>query len=109
MEIKRVSRDLSKKEVFKLTDGDAYKMSDAAGMVIDIDCWCLYNDLNSKGQEQQVLSIMDNEGHIYGTISQTFIQKFMRMVDFFGDELTEVVVKNGTSKAGREFVTCDIS
>lgn len=109
MEIKRVSRNLSKKELFKLTDGDAYKMSDAAGMVIDIDCWCLYNDLNTKGEEQQILSVLDKEGHIYATISKTFIEKFLRMWDFFGEELIEIVVKTGTSKAGREFVTCDIS
>lgn len=109
MEIIKTSRELSKKEIFKLTESDTYKMSDAAGLILEIDCWVLYNDLDRKGLDQQVLTVLDKNGQIYGTISQTFINKFRRMADFFGDELTEVMVKKGTSKAGREYITCDIA
>lgn len=112
MKIIETSRSLSVKEKFVMTMGnDMKKMSDHVGEVLDISAWCLYEDSNEDGKEMQILSIMTPEKEVLATNSATFQRDFRRMVELFadgGEELTQIAITGGTSKSGREFITCTV-
>ena len=83
-------------------------MKECKGSILEVTAWCIYEDLDAKTQEPRpILSIMTPEGEVYGTNSATFMDDFNKMVDLFGADGVEAVeVISGTSKAGREFITC---
>ena len=97
--------DMDKKTAYKLMNSNStQKMSDYAGSVIQVVAWCIFED-----EDRIVLSIMTDDAEIIATVSATFIGAFEKMVDHFGaDEVSAIKVVSGTSKAGREFITCDI-
>lgn len=107
MKIKRASKnDFTKKEQYKLIDGETIKMIDAIGMIITVDCWILYDDTNSKGMDVEILAILASDGRVYATISDTFKERFFRIYDFFGpEEFPELLITGGQSKAGRDYVS----
>lgn len=50
---------------------------------------------------------MTPEGEVFGTNSATFIDDFEKMAALFGPGGVDAIeVVSGTSKAGREFITC---
>lgn len=107
MEIIRSSRDLTKKEIYVLscTDGSiAFK--DAAGKRIRPTIWAQYKDVDKEGMEREILTIMDENGTIYGGNSPTFARKFLEAVDMLGEELTEIEVVSGMSRSGKAFTSC---
>ncbi len=110
MEIKRLSNDnLTKKEIFRLTDSaQTNRMADSVGEIITISKWAIYEDINAKNEQHTILTIETPEGIIFSTISETFITRFEKMVDAFGDELEEIIIQDGTTKSGRTYITCDI-
>lgn len=101
--------DMDKRTAYRLTKANTVKkVSEIAGSVINPSAWILYEDQDEKtGELKTVLTIEDN-GELFGTISKTFIKAFIDAADFFGDELGSVKVISGKSKAGREYVTCEI-
>ena len=109
MQIKKKSQELDKKTIFRMTESDStVKMSDADGQVLEIAAWILYDDVNGKGEQVEVLSILTTEGEIYATISDTFKKKFSKMVDVFGSELDKIKIVSGTSKKGLGYISCDV-
>jgi hypothetical protein len=85
------------------------KMKDAVSQTIEVSSWCLYKDTNSKDEEQTILSLATPENEVFATNSPTFIEDFLKMQTMFaecGESVNSVKVINGTSKAGREFITC---
>lgn len=98
-----------KKITYSLTMSPKMRnMKELKGATLDVSAWCKYEDVDAKTNElRPILSIMSPEGEVYGTNSATFIDDFERMVDLFGPDGVEAVeVISGTSKAGREFITC---
>lgn len=83
-------------------------MKELKGTVLDVKAWCKYEDIDAKTEElRPILSIMTPEGEVFGTNSPTFIDDWEKMTGLFGDDGVEAVeVICGTSKAGREFITC---
>lgn len=110
MKIIETSKDLTAKDKYFLTmSPSVQKMKDQISQRIEVSKWCVYEDLNSKGEEQTILSIATPENEIFATNSKTFMDDFRRMVDVFAEddiEVTAIQVISGTSKAGREFITC---
>lgn len=110
MEITKMSRDLSTKEKYFLTmSPTAQSMKNAVSQRLEIKAWCLYTDTNSKGEKQEILSILTPENEVFSTISATFKEDFFRMVELFAsnnETVNAIVVASGKSKAGREFITC---
>jgi hypothetical protein len=56
-----------------------------------------------------ILSIVTPENEVFATNSPTFKEDFLKMQEMFadcGEEVHSVKVISGTSKAGREFITC---
>lgn len=114
MQIINQSGNLSTKDVYHLTMNPAtQKMKDIKGQRLEVDCWCIYEDVQkSTGAVQEILAIKTPEGEIFATNSPTFIDDFMRMWDLFtqsGETVHAVNVISGTSKAGREFITCSFA
>lgn len=99
---------LTNKQLYRLTMSPKIrKMKDAKGTVLEVSAFAAYTDTDKNGEVRDVLSLMTPEGETYATNSRTFMADFFCMVDMFGaDGLTAIEVISGTSKAGREFITC---
>lgn len=114
MEILNVSREMSTEDKYFLTmSPEIEKMSSIKGMVLEIDCWILYKDQKTdedgKVEEETILSIRNTLGEVYATNSPTFIKEFERIIELFNDDGQEVKyikVSSGTSKNGRDYITC---
>ena len=111
MKITDSSENLTPKEIYSLTmSPKTKKMKDAIGSRIEIAAWASYDDVNKKsGEVQEVLAIMTPEGEIFATNSPTFKDDFFQMQGLFrdmGEAVHAISVISGTSKAGREFISC---
>lgn len=105
--INRTSKELTKKEVYLMTmNPKIQKISDNKGVVIDVAAYCFYSDEKADGNTVDILSVMDADGSIYATNSPTFRDDFERICEIMDGEDFSIEVIAGTSKAGREFVTC---
>lgn len=114
MKITYQSRELTTAELYMLTmSPEIGKMSEVTDQsVIDIDSWVIYKDVDSNGVEQEILSIRDIYGEVCATNSPTFIREFNRMQELFdmnNEKVEKIKVVKGTSKAGRQFITCSYS
>lgn len=102
----------NKKLLYRLTKASGKNVKDMEGSW-PVTSWCLYNDVNSKGTEQTVLSILsadpDGVAVKLQTISSTFQRDFLDIVDVMGDEAYSIDVVHGLTKNGRDFVTCELS
>ena len=109
MTITKTSRELTKKESYKMTLSPSIKkMRDIVGAQIDVSAFIMYKDVNSDGKEQEILSVMDADGTVYATNSPTFKKDFANICDIMDGEDFSIEVISGTSKAGREFITCTL-
>lgn len=107
--IKMYPEKPSKKTAYNLTMSPKMRnMKELKGSTLDVEAWCKYEDVDAKTSElRPILSIMTPEGEVFGTNSATFIDDFEKMVELFGPDGVEAVeIISGTSKAGREFITC---
>lgn len=96
-----------------------YKMTVSAGLNVQklteeqkaksypVDVYVLYSDVNEKGEEHQILSILSGKDKL-STISQTFIKSFMKIVDLMDGDPFSILVTGGESKNGRKYVDCDL-
>lgn len=114
MKIIEASKNLTPKEIYNLTmSPTTQKMKSLIGQRVEITAWALYEDVNKKtGELQEVLSIITPEGEIFATNSPTFKEDFSDMFQLFrdmGEEVHAITVTSGTSKSGREFITCTYS
>lgn len=106
----KTSGDLTKREQFLLCNNPATKkMSDAVGMQLPVAKWALFSDEQENKEPMDVLAVKTADGEYYATNSSTFIKDFFKIVDIFGDELPDIVIFDGESKAGRTFITCTIA
>lgn len=108
--IKMYPEDMDRRTSYKIMNSnETFKMSDAEGSVLDVKAWVIYNDTDEKtGEKKKVMSLMTDDGEIFGTISNTFIREFEKIADHFDNDVGSIKVISGTSKAGRTFITCDI-
>ena len=107
--IKTIPEQLTNRQLYDLTmSPKTQKMSDAKGSRLEIAAVCIYEDADKKtGELRKVLALLTPDGEIFATNSATFQDDFSTMCEMFGDTgVTAVEVISGTSKAGREFITC---
>ena len=110
MNIIKSSGNIDKKAMFNMTEGGtSNKVSDAVGEVLELAAWVMYETEDSKGQPVTALAMLEKDGLIYATISETFIKKFNKIVNYMEDEDFNIKVVGGTSKNGRQFVDCEIA
>ena len=101
---------LTKLERYQLTRNNDVSIKDNEGTLITPVAWCMFEQEDEKNPDKvrTVLSIKDIDGSIYTTISKTFADEFLTIVDICeGSKFTISVIK-GLTKAGREFVTCNL-
>ena len=101
----------NKKKVYKLTKASGNNVKDVEGTYL-VKEWAIYTEENSNGVENTVLAVLalDVSGVSVKlqTISQTFIRDFLEIVDLMGDEDFAIDIVHGKSKAGRNFVSCEL-
>lgn len=103
------SRELNKKETYKMTMAPAIqKLSLAKGSTIAVDAACLYEDEKNDGTSVEILSILDKDGTCYATNSPTFKKDFKNIMSIMDGEDFEIEVISGIAKSGREFITCTL-
>lgn len=110
MEIIEMSKNVDKKRAYQLTHAmQTSKVQDAVDSVLPVSAWVRYNDIDNTTGEVKEVVVIESEGEIFGTISKTFIREFVDILQTFGeDDDLAIKVVQGTSKAGRKFVSCEI-
>ena len=106
--LKQYPETLDKRNVYKMTKEDSYKLSDCEGQELQVDAFVFYEDTNSKGEQVEILSLLSG-AQVYSTVSKTFIDKFLEIDEMFRDEGYSIIVDGGTSKAGRHYLTCKLA
>ncbi len=113
MNIIKTSKELNVRERYAMTMSPAMqKMRNCVDQRLDVAAWCLYTDTDSDGKEQTILSILTPEGEVFATNSPTFQRDFENIVEIFADadeDFDAINIISGTSKAGREFITCTLA
>lgn len=108
--VKRFPEDMDARTQYKLMKSPTVKkMSSAIDSVLEVSAWILYTDIDNRtGEEHEILTIMTNDGEMFGTVSATFRREFADIVAFFGNDVGMIQVIGGKSKAGRDFITCSV-
>lgn len=104
------SRELNNQELYLLTmSPKADSVKNHVGERIEVSAWLEFEDVDKKsGEVHTVLSVLTPENEVYSTISPTFQSDFKDMAELFHNDFSFEVI-SGTSKAGREFVTCALA
>lgn len=110
MEIIETSKNVDKKKTYQLTHAmQTRKVQDAVDSVLTVNSWVRYTDVDATTGEAKEVVVLESEGEVFGTISKTFIREFIDILQAFGDDPDLAIkVVEGTSKAGRKFVSCEI-
>lgn len=113
MEIKRASDNATndKRLQYKLTKSpNVQKLKDAVSNIINVKAFCFYDDSKEDENEKMILTLLSDDGTVYGTNSKTAMSNFDDLLEFFADEVMSekgmpVIVESSVSKNGREFIT----
>lgn len=114
MEILKSNLDLKNKvDVYRLTKASSVMVQDAPdGLSVPVTKWALYNDPKEQKdgtmKDNKVLSFVDNAGVKYSTVSATFIREFEAIVEIMDPDPFAILLKHGTTNAGKPFVTCEL-
>ena len=101
--------DMSKREIYALTRSQSISLKDVEnGAEITPDVWALYTDVNSKGNEVEILAVKDVAGNVFTTNSPTFKEEFAYIAALMSGEQYDIRVIKRESKAGRTFITCEL-
>lgn len=74
-----------------------------------VSAWLTYTDVNSKGEDVEILSVLTESGLVLAAQSKTFKESFFDIVDIVGDRPFSIRVLSGTSKSGRRYMDCDLA
>lgn len=98
----------NKKALYKLTKSESVQVKDLErGTSFPVDKWCLYEEENSRGELQQVLSFTSGEYKV-STISKTFIRSFLECAELMGEDPFSIIITGGETKSGRTYVNCEL-
>lgn len=114
MEIISQSREFSTIEAYQLLrNPETQKMSNNKDIPFEVDCWCIFNDVKkTTGEVQEILSIKTKGGEVFATNSKTFMDEFLIIWNLFSEKnenVPPIKVISGTSKNGRNFITCTVA
>lgn len=104
------SRELTTQEIYLLTmSPKADSVKNHVGERIDVSAWALYEDTDKKtGDVYTVLAVLTPENEVFFTISPSFQGAFIDMAELFHNDFSVEVI-SGKSKAGREYLTCELA
>ena len=102
--------NMAKRDAYKLTRAQStLKMQEAAGEVLTPSAWVLYETTDAKTGETKTVLVIESNGVIYGTISNTFIREFSNAAEEFNNDVGAIRVIEGNTKAGRTYITCELA
>lgn len=119
--IEKSKENMTAKELYNLTmNPETKKLSEQAGSVIEVAMYCKFLDTKDEKQEdgsvkqkdEKIFSILTPDGEVFATNSETLMRDFDSIVELYkecGEELPAITVITGTSKKGREFITCKVA
>ena len=100
---------------------DVYRLTKSAGEMVQntpdgisvpVASWLLYNDpkevKDGTKKDNIILSFVDTSGVKYSTVSSTFQREFLDIIEIMGSTPFALLIKHGTTKAGKPFVTCEL-
>lgn len=106
----------NKKEVYRMTRSDSLKIEGLEkGLSLPVERYALYMEEKQRNKQdgtvetydQKVLTFTSGDKK-FGTISATFIDSFMEIVELMEDEPFSIVITGGQSKNGRNYVNCEL-
>lgn len=103
---------LDLKTAYALTrNPENQNMKNLEGSTFGVKAYALYEDVNSKGENQEVLALLTDDDETYSTISPTFKKDFADILDMaeqYNTNLKDisVAVIGGESKNGRHYIGC---
>lgn len=115
MIIKTNADPMNKKAIYRLTRASTIRVQDIEkGTSFPIDDYIIYEEdkIQKKGGveetvTQKVLTFVSGNVRV-GTVSPTFIEEFEYIVDLMDGEPFTIIITGGTSKGGRQFVSCEL-
>lgn len=116
MKIIEQSREHDKVEIYRMTKDAGIKTmaSIEDGTEISVESYLLYEDVDSSGVPQTILSIMDKRNNeVFACVSDTFKKSFFDICDIYTgdeDEVTSFTIRkiSGKTKAGRDYINCTL-
>lgn len=108
MTIIKASREFNKVEVYKMTqDQGAVSVKDVPdGTVLPVSGYLFYEDIDYKGENHELLSVLGEDGAVWTCQSATFKRSFTQMADLFEDEPFSIKKMSGVTKANKDYVDC---
>lgn len=105
--------ELTKVEKYKLmSSNDMTSIKEVPdGDTIAVKAWALFVDVKEDEEDVTILSIMDTDGDVYCTNSNTFQRNFEEIADLYSEtgKVGFIIKKlSGETKAGRPFVNCTL-
>ena len=102
--LRNYPENINKRDMYKLTQNSSVqKLSKIAGSTITPEQWVLYEDADIKSGEMRKVLVIAADGETFATVS------FEKAVDNLGEDLGEIMIASGTSKAGRDYINCEIT
>lgn len=115
MKITSTSREFEKQELYLMTKSPSIKTVNSVtdGDTMEVNGWLMFEDTNAKGQTSELLSIkgIDSTGEevVWTCQSETFKRNFADIAGIFDGEPFTIVKISGVTKAGKDFVNCDLA
>ena len=103
------NKDLDVYAVYEHTRASSVQLKNVEdGTIIAPEEICVYTDVNNKGEEVTVTSIVDKDGEHYTTNSPNFLRELHAILDLLKDKPFRLRVRKPISKGGRTFITCEL-
>lgn len=108
MTIIKASREFNKVEVYRMTqDQGAVSVKDVPdGTTLQVCGYLLYEDVDHKGENHELLSVLGEDGTVWTCQSATFKRSFTQMAELFEDEPFSIKKRSGVTKANKDYVDC---
>lgn len=108
MKITEKSREFSKVEEYMLTlDKNAKSFKDIEdGTSVEVAGYLVYEDINSRDEQVEILSIITPSKEVFSCQSQTFKKSFKNMFEMMDGNSFALIKVSGTTKAGRPYIDC---
>lgn len=109
------SESFTKAEIYRMTKSPSIVSvkTVADGTTMSPIGWLTFDDENNKGEVSHMLSIIgvgeDGQEVVWSCQSQTFKDNFMDLWELFKGDNFNIIKLSGQSKAGREYVNCDLA
>ena len=109
------SESFTKAELYRMTKSPSIVSvkTVADGTTMSPIGWLTFDDENNEGEVSHMLSIIgvgeDDQEVVWTCQSQTFKDNFMDLWELFKGDNFKIKKLSGQSKAGREYVNCDLA